>query len=77
MAGYYTRTDKTNKQGVSVMIQSYDHSVDSRKQVRDDIASQVNEFLKGGGKIEVLNSPLDNNAHDPKCRFGEEMGLFL
>lgn len=59
------------------MNQSYNHSIDNRQKAREDIASQVNEFLNKGGKIEVLSSPLDRNPHDPKCRFGEEMGLFL
>ena len=50
-------------------------TVDNRKQASEDIAQQIQEFLKKGGEIEVVNSALDNR--DPKCRLGEEMGLFV
>lgn len=52
------------------------HSVDNRKKVRDAISQQVQDFLQQGGEIKVLQSALDRNK-DPKCRFGDEAGLFV
>ncbi len=52
------------------------HSVDSRKKVRDDIAGQIEEFLKNGGEIEKCSSPFDEKR-DPKCRLGDEAGIFV
>lgn len=59
------------------MIEPYDYSVANRQQERETIASQVTEFLKSGGTIQMLPSALDHATHDPKCRLGEQMGLFL
>ncbi len=52
------------------------HSVDSKKNARDDIQSQIEDFLKKGGEIEKCSSPFDENR-DPKCRLGDEMGFFV
>ena len=57
------------------MSNNINHTVDNRQQAREDIEAQIQEFLKKGGEIEVLNSAFDNK--DPKCRLGEEMGLFV
>ena len=46
-----------------------------RQQEHDAIESQIQEFLDNGGQIEVLGSAFDKNS-DPKCRLGEDMGLF-
>ena len=46
-----------------------------RQQEHDAIESQIQEFLDNGGQIEVVASPFDN-VTDPKCRLGEDMGLF-
>lgn len=43
---------------------------------RDSIANQIQAFIEKGGEIEVLSSAFDR-PKDPKCRLGEEMGLFV
>lgn len=47
-----------------------------RDKDRECIADQVQDFLARGGQIEVLGSAFDE-PNDPKCRLGEEMGLFV
>ncbi|NRB40627.1 MAG: hypothetical protein HRU20_19530 [Pseudomonadales bacterium] len=48
----------------------------NREKDRASIANQVQAFLEKGGEIEVLGSAFDK-PNDPKCRLGEEMGLFV
>ena len=48
----------------------------NREKDRANIADQVQAFLDQGGEIEVLSSAFDK-PNDPKCRLGEEMGLFV
>jgi hypothetical protein len=50
-------------------------SIKGRKKERECIEEQIEAFLNKGGEIEVLGSPFDKN-NDPKCRLGEETGLF-
>ena len=52
------------------------HSIDGKKTARDNIQSQIDEFLKKGGEIEKCSSAFDKNK-DPKCRLGDEMGFFV
>ena len=52
------------------------HSIDDRKKARDDIASQIEEFLNGGGEITQCSSAFDKEQ-DPKCRLGHEMSFFV
>lgn len=52
------------------------HSVDGKKNARDSIQSQIDDFLKKGGEIEKCSSPFDKDR-DPKCRLGDEMGFFV
>lgn len=52
------------------------HSVDGKKDARNSIQCQIEEFLKKGGEIEKCSSPFDKNR-DPKCRLGDEMGFFV
>ena len=47
----------------------------SRDKERENINQQIEAFLKQGGQIEVLGSAFDSPT-DPKCRLGEEVGLF-
>jgi hypothetical protein len=55
---------------------SANHSIDNHQKLRDAIEAQVQSFINSGGKIEVMGSAFDKNK-DPKCRLGEEMGLFV
>ncbi len=48
----------------------------AREKERASIADQVQAYIDNGGKIEVLSSAFDKQK-DPKCRLGEEMGLFV
>ena len=48
----------------------------NREKDRACIADQVQAYLEKGGEIEVLSSAFDKQ-NDPKCRLGEEMGLFV
>ena len=48
----------------------------ARDKERASIADQVQAYIDNGGKIEVLSSAFDKQK-DPKCRLGEEMGLFV
>lgn len=57
------------------MSKNINHSIDNRNQERENIEQKIQDFLSGGGEIQVVSSAFDKDK-DPKCRLGEEMGLF-
>lgn len=50
------------------------HTVLLRDKERQVIDSQVQEFLRRGGKIEVIGSAFDG-PQDPKCRLSDDLSL--
>ena len=56
-------------------VQREAYATPKRDKESNTISDQIQAFLERGGKIELLGSGFDN-ARDPKCKLGEDMGLF-